>query len=278
MKSKQEILAWEARWAMPAALATLAAVGFVIAAILVATQGIGSGDGDAALLRDVDQHRDAQLISGILQAIGVGVLAAPLYFLFRAAQWRSPGMRGQLVGLVIIGPLFLGVLAILSSLSTLDAATDFVAMGVNGTGDRANEVASDAISDASLRPFAAGFGIAGQLSFVVAMFYTAMQAMRAGLLTRFWGSLGMALGAVSFLFFQFTLLWFIYLGILLIGRVPGGKPPAWAAAEAIPWPTPGEKAAAEMVPPPGSEDPADPAPPAADPSEGGERRKRKQRD
>ena len=41
--------------------------------------------------------------------------------------------------------------------------------------------------------------------------------MRTGLLTRFWGSLGMALGAVSFIFFQFALLWFVYLGLLLLG-------------------------------------------------------------
>ena len=51
--------------------------------------------------------------------------------------------------------------------------------------------------------------------------------MRTGLLTRFWGSLGMALGAVSFIFFQFALLWFVYLALLLLGRVPGGRPPAW---------------------------------------------------
>jgi hypothetical protein len=274
VKSKQEILAWEARWAMPAALATLAAVGFVIAAILVVNQGTGSGDGDAALLRDVQQHRSDRLLSSILQAIGVGLLAAPLYFLFRAAQWRNPNMSGQMVGIVVIAPLFLAALAIFSSLTTLHAASDFVAMGISGTGDRANDAAQDALNDAPLRPFALGFGIAGPLGFVIAMFYTAMQAMRAGLLTRFWGSLGMALGAVSFIFFQFALLWFVYLGILLIGRVPGGKPPAWAAAEAIPWPTPGEKAAAEIAPPQ--------APEELEPSDSGEpsepRRKRKQRD
>ena len=57
----------------------------------------------------------------------------------------------------------------------------------------------------------------------------------------------MALGAVSFIFFQFALLWFVYLAFLLLGRVPGGRPPAWAAGEAIPWPSPGEKAAADLV-------------------------------
>ncbi len=81
--------------------------------------------------------------------------------------------------------------------------------------------------------------------------------MRTGLLTRFWGSLGIALGvAALLLLIQFTLLWFLYFGLLVLGWVPGGRPPAWAAGEAIPWPTPGEKAAAEISPKP--EDPEDP--------------------
>jgi hypothetical protein len=250
-------LAWEERWSRPAALAALASVVFVIAAIVVASQGVGSGSGDAGLLRDVDQHRTAQMVSSILQAIGVGLLAAPLYYLFRAANSRSDRMRGQLVGVVIAAPLFLAVLAILSGLSTLHAASDFVsnevprliAKGVALDSDRANEIANDTIGEAPLRPLAAGFGLGGQLGFAIAMVYTCLYAMRVGLLPRFWGSLGMALGAVSFIFFQFALLWFVYLAFLLIGRVPGGKPPAWESGEAIPWPTPGDKAAAEISPP-----------------------------
>jgi hypothetical protein len=249
--SKEAVLAWEARWSRPVALATLASILLIAAAIVVAGQGIGSGDGDSELLRNIDAHRSAQLISSILQAVGVGLLAAPLYYLFRAADARSEAMRSQLVGVVIAAPLFLAVLAILSGLSNLEAASTFVsdevprlmAKGVALGSDRANEVAGDTLSDASLRALAAGFGLGGQIGFVVAMFYTAMHAMRVGLLTRFWGSLGMALGAVSFIFFQFTLLWFVYLGFLIAGLVPGGKPPAWSSGEAEPWPTPGEKMA-----------------------------------
>lgn len=260
--SRADVLAWEKRWALPAALASLAAVGFVLAAIIVASQ-IGGSSGDSELLRNVDQHRSAQLVSSILQAIGIGLLAAPLYYLFRAANARSEKMRGQLVGVVIAGPLFLAALAIFSGLSNLHAATEFVgdevprlmAKGVALDSDRANEIAGDAIAEAPLRPLAVGFGLGGQLGFVIGMLYSCLHAMRVGLLTRFWGSLGMALGAVSVLFFQFTLLWFIYLGFLLLGRVPGGKPPAWDAGEAIPWPTPGEKAAEELAPKP--EDPAE---------------------
>ena len=248
---RAEVLAWEERWSRPVALATLASILLIVVAIVVASQGVGSGDGESELLRNVDAHRSAQLISSVLQAIGVSLLAAPLYYLFRAAKARSETMRGQLVGVVVAAPLFLGVLAILSGVSTLHAASDFVsnevprlmAKGVTLGSDRANDVASDTISDAPLRPLAAGFGLGGQIGFVVAMFYTALHAMRTGLLTRFWGSLGMALGAVSFLFFQFTLLWFIYLGLLLAGWVPGGKPPAWQTGEAEPWPSPGEKMA-----------------------------------
>lgn len=252
MDSAREQIAWEERWSLPTALAALAAVGFVVAAIVVASQAVGGGSGDSALLRDVDQHRTAQMISSILQAIGVGLLAAPLYYLFRAANARSDRMRGQLVGVIVAAPLFLAVLAILSGISTLQAASDFVsnevprliAKGIPLGSDRANEIANDTISDASLRPLAAGFGLGGQIGFVVAMFYTCLNAMRVGLLPRFWGSLGMALGAVSFIFFQFALLWFVYLGVLLLR--PGSKPPAWASGEAIPWPTPAEKAASDL--------------------------------
>jgi hypothetical protein len=249
---RSQVVSWEERWSTPTALAALGAVVFVIAAIVVASQGVGGADGDSELLRNVDAHRTAQLVSSLLQAIGVGLLAAPLYYLFRGANARSERMRGQLVGVVVAAPLFLAALAILSGLSTLHAASDFVsgevphlvAKGVALNSDRADEIANEMISDAPLRPLAAGFGLGGQLGFAVGMVYTCLYAMRTGLLPRFWGSLGMALGAVSFIFFQFALLWFVYLGILLLRR--DSQPPAWAAGEAIPWPTAGDKAAAEI--------------------------------
>ncbi len=264
MSPRRVQLAWEERWSRPAAFAAFAAVGFVIAAIVVATQGVGGSGGDSELLRQVDEHRGSELISSILQAIGIGLLAAPLYYLFRSANARSERMRGQLVGVVIAAPLFLAVAAILTGVSTLHAASDFVAnevprlmaKGVGLNSDRANEIAKETIDQASLRSLSAGFGLGGQLGFLVAMVYTCLYAMRVGLLPRFWGSLGIALGAVSFVFFQFALLWFIYLGLLLIGRTPGGKPPAWESGEAIPWPTPGDKAAADLAPE--AEEPEDP--------------------
>jgi hypothetical protein len=282
--SKQEALAWEERWSRPAGVAALLGIALVIASIIVVAQ-VGGGDGDSELLRNVDAHSGTQILSSILQAIGVALLAVPLYVLFTAARRRSDRVRGQLVGVVIAGPLFLAGAAILVGVSTVNAASEFVTDVVpklvkEGTAvgsDAANEAASDTISETSLRGLAVGFGIGGQIGFAVGFFYTALQAMRTGLLTRFWGSLGMALGAVSFLFFQFALLWFVYLGLLLLGWVPGGRPPAWESGEAEPWPRPGERAAGMESGPPsrGAEDIPSDGPPET--SEGGPPKKRKQR-
>ncbi|HEX3174680.1 MAG TPA: hypothetical protein VHQ43_10755 [Solirubrobacterales bacterium] len=254
-RSRAEQLAWEERWALPVSLCTLAALLTFIAAFVVGER-IGGGDGEAELLRNVDAHATARIVASVLQGIAIGLLAAPLAYLFQAAAARSERVRGRLIGVVIAAPLFLTVAAVLTGVSTVHAAQDFVtsevprllAKGVALGSERADDAASDTLSSDSLRPLAAGFALAGQLGFIVAMFYTALWAMRTGLLTRFWGSLGLALGAVSFfpVLFQFAVLWFVYLGLLIVGRVPGGRPPAWAAGEAIPWPTPGERAAAEL--------------------------------
>jgi hypothetical protein len=62
---------------------------------------------------------------------------------------------------------------------------------------------------------------------------------------------GILLGSI---FLLVPYVFFVYFGLLALGLVPGGRPPAWEAGEAVPWPTPGEKAAAELEPEGGWED------------------------
>ncbi|HEY1285713.1 MAG TPA: hypothetical protein VGF04_06460 [Solirubrobacterales bacterium] len=282
--SREEVLDRERRWALPAALAALAAIGFVVASLVVVSGTIGGSNGESDYLRTVDAHQGGRMTSAILQAIGVGLLAIPLYYLFRAAEARSPNMRGQLVGVVVAGPIFLAIASVLTGISSIHAADDFVTNSVPHLAgelgsDHANDVATEALDDASLRGLAAGFGIGGQLGLAVGMVYTVLHAMRTGLVTRFWGSLGMALGVVSFFpqLLPFTLLWFVYLGLVISGRLPRGRPPAWAAGEAIPWPSPGEQASAalEASEPAEAEEP-DTEPADTEPAE--PPRKRKQRE
>jgi hypothetical protein len=311
MGDKSETLSWEKRWSVPAGVATLVAILLLVLGAVVSSPV--HGDGKAEILQSAHDHGSALLGGGVLQALGFALLVAPLVVLFRAAQARSPRVRAQLIGLIVAAPLFFAVATVLNAAATRDAASQFVsgeaqpgigaaaatedcaaerkdagakkfgeefdggsaAATVKSCADEkvADDEAENAIEDASLQGAATGFGIGGRLGLAVALLYTGLWAMRVGLLTRFWGSLGMALGVATLLgLVLFLVVWFLYVGLLLIGRVPGGRPPAWAAGEAIPWPTPGEKAAAELQPD-AAADVDDQRPPSD-----GERRKRKQRE
>jgi hypothetical protein len=313
VRDRGQILEWERRWSLPVGLTTLLAVALMIASGFVSSV---SGTGDAEILRSAHVHSGSVTVAGLLQAVGFALLAVPLVYLFRVVRARSDRVRNQLIGLVVIAPIFLALSAGLATEARHEAADQFVAGEAKSTltapeakeecaSDRKDEggkafgeefepkpgetalaacerrkveddEASNAIAEASLASFVSGLGIAGGLGFVVALFYSCLWAMRTGILTRFWGSLGMALGVAALLgLILFTLIWFIYFALLVLGRVPGGRPPAWETGKAEPWPTPGEKAAAELEP----ADPDSPQPPpAGDDPPGEERRKRKQRD
>lgn len=313
---REAALDWESRWAVPVAVATFAAVALFIATRFVDSI---SGDGTAEVLRSVDENGSSVILAGLMQAASFALLAFPLTYLFRADVARSDRVRSQLLGLVIAAPLFLALSTGLTGFVQQEAADQFVAGEAKSTltqkeakeecvdekkdeGDDflvdeyepskgesplaacqsrkvEDDEASNARTEAGFTPFATGFGIAGALGFVFALVYSCLWGMRTGLLTRFWGALGMALGVGLLLnLFPFLLVWFLYFGFLVLGLVPGGRPPAWAAGEAIPWPTPGEKAAGELEPQDGWEESDAPGSGESDEGENGPRRKRKQRE
>jgi hypothetical protein len=284
--TQKETLEQESRWALPVAVATFLACGLIIAAQVANSV---SGDGAAAVLRSVDENSGSVVLSGLLQAAAFALLAFPLVYLFRAARARSERVRPQLIGLVVAAPLFLALSSGLAIVAQQEAADEFLAGDAKSTLTRAeakeecadqrrdegaadfadefdpakgesapaacedrkieDDEASNARTEASLTPFATGLGIAGALGFVIAIFYSCLWGMRTGLLSRFWGSLGMALGIATLIgLIVFLVIWLVYFAFLVLGIVPGGKPPAWERGEAVPWPTPGEKAAAELEP------------------------------
>ncbi|MBS1678963.1 MAG: hypothetical protein JST08_16420 [Actinobacteria bacterium] len=292
-RRKEDVLAWESRWSLPTGLLTFAAVVIlIVSAIVIANV---NGTGEAELLVSAYEHASSVTISSILEGIGFLVLIAPLYFLFRAALARAGGkMKSQLVGVIVVAPIFFAISGVLNGIATNEAADTFHQgkaqstlsaekgaeecrseereKGAKAFGEKYDAGASplkdceateqeeskakNALSDASLRNAATGFGLAGRIGLAVALIYSCLWAMRVGLLTRFWGSLGMALGVAALLLLvQFCLIFFIYFGLLLIGKLPGGRPPAWAAGAAVPWPTPGERVAKELEPKDGGPDP-----------------------
>jgi hypothetical protein len=88
----------------------------------------------------------------------------------------------------------------------------------------------------------------GGLALVAAYFLVSLNAMRAGLLTRFLGILGVIVGALVIIRIGplpvVPAFWLLSLAVLFAGRRPGGELPAWRTGRAEPWPTAQEAAAA----------------------------------
>jgi uncharacterized membrane protein len=283
----------EARWALPAAVAAFVAV------LLILLQGFVSavsGSGEADALRSVDAHTANVTLTSLMPALAFLLFAIPLVYLFRAVRARSQRVQPAMLAILVVAPLLVAAGTVLYGQAREEAAEHFVAgeakpsisaaevkekcegekpLAACEKEQREDDAATHAISDASLTPAATIVSLGGGLLFAIGLFYTCLWAMRTGLLSRFWGSLGMALGiAILIGFVIFAIIWFGYLGLLFLGLLPGGRPPAWEEGEAVPWQTPGERAAAELEPSEGIEAPeAEPAP-----EETGERRKRKQRE
>jgi hypothetical protein len=265
--NREQVREMESRWALPAALAAFAAAVLLILPNFLSSI---SGSGDAELLRSIDAHGGNLTLTSLLQTMAFLFAVFPLAYLFRAARARSERVLPQLIVMVVVAPLLIAAGTFLFGQARQDAADRFVAGEAKPTltakeakekcegekpvapcekEEREDDAASNAISDASLTPIATVLSLGGALLFAISLFYTCLWAMRTGLLTRFWGSLGMALG-IAFLigFFILGVVWFLYLGLLYLGLLPGGKPPAWEAGEAVPWPTPGERVATELEP------------------------------
>ncbi len=249
MSDVKRTLEWERRWAVWAGVSAIAAAFFFVA-YFVLLRSLPHGDFDADFLRQIDDHRAQSVVSGGVELLGVLCLIFPLVYLFRAADARMPAVRSRLLPAVIIAPLLFGLAGFMQPILLNSAATDFLGGTIPSNPHAANELASDTVSQQSLRPFVAGLYFGGGIGMAVVMFYICLYSMRAGLLARFWGSLGMATGFLTFLFgpFPFAMIWFAYLGLLMLDRLPGKRPPAWEAGKAVPWLTPGERMAKQMDP------------------------------
>lgn len=201
-------------------------------------------------IRSFDSNAAPILGASVLRALGMAAMAIPLYYLFRAAQARSERVIGAMVGFTILAPVFLAAQSLLFFAGQNQLSSDFVAQAAAG-GD-IYTLLEDIADDNSLLLAA---GVAGQLAglaLIVVMIYVPLQAMRVGLLTRFFASVGMALGAATVLLPSLTPLpltiWFSWLGFVILDRVPRGRPPAWDAGVAIPWPSGGGAPAAQPEP------------------------------
>jgi hypothetical protein len=257
---KEEVLDRESRWLRPAGIVALVGVALFAAGVILQQTGIESTDTDAEQLEQFHAHGGILIASQSLQALAVALFAFPLYVLFKAAQARAERMRGIFVGFCLIGPVLFAIGMVVIAVGIKDAAGEFVeqapaiereAAQKPSEGESADEaveqtredLAEDVSDDSGVLRTARSLQIPGILAMLIALVYTSMWSLRTGLLTRFWGSLGMALGVGLLLLGSFGLLlvvvWFGVLGFRFAGISRKGLPPAWAAGEAVPWEPPG---------------------------------------
>jgi hypothetical protein len=181
----------------------------------------------------------------VLRSLAFALMCVPLFYLFRAAAARSERVSGAMIGFAFIGPVLLAVQGAIAWVAQTNVASDFVA--ASGPGGDIYSLLDDLVEDSSAFDVASNLLFPAILGMLVAMIYVPLQAMRVGLLTRFFGTLGMALGAgMLFIAPAISLLtisiWFLWLGLMFIDKIPGGpRPPAWEAGVAIPWPRPGDE-------------------------------------
>jgi hypothetical protein len=243
--SRQQILERERRGARLAGFAAIAVAPLYIVSVALDQGSSVPTDGlDTERYIEINAHSTELLGSVVLRCLAFILMVLPLLYLFRAAQARSPRVNGAMVGFVFIGPLLFGLQGVVAWIAQTTVASDYVDQ-VGAGGDIFN-LLDNLQSDSVAFTIAANLLFPAVLGLLVAMIYTPLQAQRVGLLTRFFATLGMALGAATlFIVPAISLLalviWIGWLGFIIIDRLPRGRPPAWDAGEAIPWPKPGEE-------------------------------------
>jgi len=173
------------------------------------------------------------ILGGVILAIGYFALIPVLGYLYRATKARRPELPRAMLFLALIGPALLGVAAIVFQVVLTQKAGDFV-----NSSDHTRAAVDDVTNAGVLRGVQI-LNLPGTLCLAFSLVLLSLNAMRAGLLTRFMGVLGMICGAALVLLPQnpVVVFWLLALAVLFAHRWPQGMPPAWETGTAVPWPS-----------------------------------------
>jgi hypothetical protein len=293
----EQQLSWEQRQRVPAAIAAiLAAVltlggelwsqsifrdvpeaGFLESLGRAAAEGpIGGAESvRTAFFQFYEDHATTILASAVARGIGLIALGWAVTYLAVATRARRPELARPLVYAGLVGAILSAISTVLGAFGSSAAVSDF--LDGPHTVDEARDVAGG-----SLLVTAQFIGLAAQLALAVGLVLVSLNAMRAGLLTRFLGILGIITGVLVIIPLGpvpvVQAFWLAALGLLFLHRTPGGVPPAWRTGKAEPWPSQQEMAAARRAQAEARRtgQQAEPAP-AGPPHPSSKKRKRKRR-
>jgi hypothetical protein len=178
-------------------------------------------------------HSAAWLLLGVLGMLGAIAGGWSMGFLAVATRARRPELRRWVVYLPIVGGVLAGLAFFMREVAQLVHANNVL--------DGPRTVA-EATKISGLLIFASALGFFGQLATAGGYVLVSLHAMRAGLLTRLLGTLGIGAGIFTILpILPFgpllQLLLQAALALMFFRLWMGGIPPAWESGRAEPWPS-----------------------------------------
>src|SRR5438093_10643121 len=199
----------------------------------------------AAEVKFISHHAFALITGSVLAGLALIALTAVLLLVLDATRFRRPQTWSAAMPLVLAGGIALAVVSVGHQIASAIQTHNF-AVG----SDHTNHAVDQALTKGTANVVVSYVDLLAGLAFAAGMISVMVNALRVGLLPRWLAILGMFTAVLIFLPLGGAELeiipafWLVATGILLLGRWPGGDPPAWAAGEARPWPTPAERRAA----------------------------------
>ena len=259
--AREQQLAWEARQRPRAGIAALLAAVLMLGGFLwwgivlrdLPRSGFLESLGQAAVPGPIGEQPSAQTAgvryyvdnaagfigAGVLRGLGTVALAWVITFLAAATRARRAEFPRAAVYVTLVGAVLLGLATIVQPIDRVIVFNGFLDSAQ--TVDDARGLGTTVAVTCDL------LGYIGQFLVAAGLLLVSLNAMRAGLLTRFLGILGVVSGVVS-VFPQLMPLpvvqafWLVALGMMLLGRGRTPLPPAWKTGKAEPWPSPQQAA------------------------------------
>ena len=249
----EQTLAWEAQRRTPAAVATALAGILTLAgqiylqtqvtsdfptvgelqALTPALQGLANAEVNpgAAGIEFLNSKAGAIIATSVVTSIGTLLAGFAVLYLWQASRARRPETPTFARWTTIGGAIAVALMSVILQVIVAINASSFV----DGT-DRSRDAVEAVHRDSGL-VVVQSIALAGQLAFAFSFVIVSLNAMRAGLLSRFMGVLGIIVGVLFIIPLGSPLpvvqcFWLLALAPLFLGKWPNGNPPAWEAGEA----------------------------------------------
>lgn len=187
--------------------------------------------------RYIESHAGELLLANAAKAIGLLGIAWALTYLAAATRARRPQLARPVMYLAIVGAVLSAIAGLAYWLGYVGDARTFL------SGPHTVERAAD-VGRSSGLVTAQFINLAGQLALAAAFVLIGLNAMRAGLLTRFMGILAVIIGVLQVVPLGplpvVQAFWLVGFGVLCFNAWPSGMPRAWASGQAEPWPSKAE--------------------------------------